>query len=65
MMKANKWKCIGNNGLEEPLDKKKLANKRRKQFKQTMQIDRMPVNKPKLHNMPKRSTAGKEELDEE
>lgn len=59
-MKKEKWKALGNNSLDAPLDHQEKFIKRQKQFRQTMQIDRMPVNKPKNHNLPKRNPSGEE-----
>lgn len=57
-MGNSKWKKMGNNDINPEMSKGELMEKRRKRFKQTVQIDRMPVNKPKNHNLPKRDPKG-------
>lgn len=57
-MGNSKWKKLGNNDINNPASKAELLRKRQKQFKQTVKIDKMPVNKPKNYNLPKRDPKG-------
>lgn len=63
-MGNSKWEKLGNNDISIPASRAELLRKRQKQFRQTVQINRMPVNKPKNHNLPKRDPKG-EGLEEE
>ncbi len=54
-MGNTKWKKMADNAINPKRTKEEELNIRRKLFKQTMQIDKMPVNKVKSHNLPKRS----------
>lgn len=63
-MGNSKWEKLGNNDISILASRAELLRKRQKQFRQTVQIDRMPVNKPKNHNLPKRDPKG-EGLEEE
>lgn len=63
-MGNSKWKKMGNNDINPPMTKGELLSKRRKMFKQTVRIDKMPVVKPKNHNLPKRSHDGNVDSEE-
>ena len=53
-MGNTKRKKMADNAINPKRTKEEELNIRRKLFKQTMQIDKMPVNKVKSHNLPKR-----------